>query len=119
MVWLEAAISSVVPSGFDRATAVAPTAPPAPARFSMMMVSPSRVASSGAITRARTSCPPPGAKGTMILVTGVCACARWTPATSATRTNASRLIKIIIVSCPLIAPGLVAGSLFCQRASDG
>jgi len=65
----DVAISSVVPSGAERATAAAPILVPAPGRFSMTNGLPKRCSSFGASRRATISMPPPGPVGTTI-VTG-------------------------------------------------
>ena len=65
----EVAISSVWPSGAERATAAPPMLVPAPGRFSMTNGLPNRCSSFGASRRATISMPPPGPVGTTI-VTG-------------------------------------------------
>src|SRR5919198_6315207 len=66
--WLSKTISHVLPSGGDLATAAVPTLPEAPARFSMMMVAPSRCCSVGWISRIMASVDPAGGEGTTILI---------------------------------------------------
>jgi len=61
-------ISSVVPSGFARATSTVPMLLPAPARFSMTMVCFSSCCSGACSRRASTSDEPAGAKGTMMRI---------------------------------------------------
>ena len=59
----------VWPSGSALATYSVPMMVPAPGRFSTMTVPPSCLAISCASVREMMSVPPPGAKGTTILVT--------------------------------------------------
>src|SRR5579872_3076674 len=63
--------SSVLPSGAARDAASAPTAVPAPGRFSTTTVGPPVRPTCSATTRARKSAAPPAANGTMILMVGV------------------------------------------------
>ena len=56
-------MSSVWPSGSARATASAPTLPPAPGRFSTTNGWPSARLSRSPTARASTSASPPGANG--------------------------------------------------------
>ena len=58
------AITSVWPSGAERATNSVPIMVAPPARFSMTICWPNCLVSSGLSSRARISVPPPGAAGT-------------------------------------------------------
>src|SRR5690349_21208110 len=69
MSWVDAPNSSVYPSGCARATAIAPTAPPPPGRFSITNDWPSLSARYWPASRAIMSVLPPGEYGT-ITVTG-------------------------------------------------
>ena len=101
------ASSTVVPSGAARATLRVPTAAPAPGRFSTTIGCPRNPCMCGAMTRARMSGEPPGAKG-LISRTGpggVHSCARVgeaSPARPAARParNAARRVRCVMVVVP-------------------
>src|SRR3954471_18254407 len=99
-------MSSVCPSASARATASAPTFPPAPGRFSTITDCPSARCSRSPTALASTSARPPGANGATIFtgLDGYAPCAPLPVADSAA-TIAAPIIRMVFIR-RMVMPGL-------------